>query len=56
MSETEYIMDTVRSACSLAAIIKANGDLKGERELLDGVAKIQDRLMYLDERSRNERA
>lgn len=50
MSETEYIMDTVRSACSLAEIIKAKGDFKGARELFDRVAEIQDRLMYLRER------
>ena len=50
METINDIVDTVRSACSLAAILKANGDLKGARELLGGVAEIQDRLMFLKER------
>ena len=38
MSEAEYIIDAVKSACDLAEILKAKGDLKGAREILDGVA------------------
>lgn len=51
MSGAEYIMDTITKACDLAEILKAKGDLKGAREILDGVAEIQDRLMCLNERS-----
>ena len=50
----EYILDTVKAACSLAEIFKAKGDLKSARELLDGVAEIMDRLTYLDDRRRND--
>ena len=49
-----YILDTVNASCSLAEIFKAKGDIKSARELLDGVAEIMDRLMYLDYRKRND--
>ena len=54
MSEPEYILDTIKAACSLAAIFKAKGDLKSARELLDRVNEILDRLTYLDDRRRND--
>ena len=53
MSEAENILDTIKAACSLAAIFKAKGDIKSARELLDGVAEIMDRLTYIDDRRRN---
>lgn len=49
------IAKTICDACSIAAALKAKGDFKGARELLDRVAEIQDRMLYLRERmERNE--
>lgn len=45
--DAEYIMDTIAKACALAEILKAKGDHKGAKELLDRVAEIEDRLMYM---------
>ena len=50
--DADYIMGTITKASDLAEALKAKGDLKGARELLDGVAEIQDRLMCLTERSK----
>lgn len=50
----EYIAETIDAACSLAAILKAEGDLKGAREILDKVADIQNKIMYLTEWSKAE--
>lgn len=44
------IVETIAASCALAEVLKSKGDLKGARELLDGVAEILDRLMYLRER------
>ena len=49
-----YILDTLKAACSLAEISKAEGDLKSARELLHCAAEILDRLTYLDDRRRND--
>ena len=49
MSNIEYIMETVRSACSLAMAFKEKGCLKDARELLDCVAEIEDRILYLQQ-------
>ena len=43
----DYIAETISSACSIAAALKAAGDKKGAREILDRVAEIQDRMLYL---------
>jgi len=42
-------METVRSACSLAMAFKEKGCLKDARELLDCVAEIEDRILYLQQ-------
>lgn len=49
MSNVEYIMGTVRSACSLAMAFKEKGCLKDARELLDWVAEIEDPVIYLQQ-------
>lgn len=38
---------TIFEACSIATAMRAKGDLKGARELLDRVAEILDILLYL---------
>lgn len=43
----DYISETISSACSIAAALKAAGDKKGAREILNRVAEIQDRVLYL---------
>ena len=42
-------LETVRSACSLAMAFKEKGCLKDARELLDCVADIEDRILYLQQ-------
>ena len=49
MSNVEYIMETVRSACSLAMAFKEKGFLKEASELLDWVAEIEDPVLYLQQ-------
>ena len=49
------IAKTIFDACSIATALRAKGDFKGARELLDRVAEILDRMLCLRERmERNE--
>lgn len=49
MSEIECILEMINKACSLAKELKKQGRLEDAMELLDGVARIEDRLLYLQQ-------